>query len=561
MTDQTDTPLDDSEPAEKGEPGLLTVVGASAAGTAFEWYDFFIFGSLTAVIARHFYADVDETTGYILALLTFGVGFVVRPLGALVFGWFGDRTGRKATFLVTITLMGVATVAIGILPDYEQIGILAPILLIFLRILQGFALGGEYGGAVIYVAEHAPAKSRGFLTGWIQTTAALGLIGALTVILATRAIVGTEAFNEWGWRIPFVLSAGLLTVSLWIRLKLNESPTFKRMEAEGGARRAPFRESFLTWKNGKFVLLALFGIMIAQGAVWYCGYFYSRFFMERILKVEVATVDMIMLALTVVSAFLYVFFGWLSDRMGRKPVMLFGMILALIAFFPGFHALTRAANPALAEAQASSPVSVIADPATCALQFDPVGKAAFASSCDLAKSVLSSAGVPYTNVAAAPGTVATVRIGEISIASVEGEGLPAAELTTVKAGVETRIKAALTTAGYPDRADPDRIDLPMIFGILMVFIVAATALYGPQAAALVELFPTRVRYTAMSLPYHVGTGWVGGLLPAASFALVAWSGSIYFGLWYSVAFTAVAAVVALLFLPETKGRDLDTIGD
>ena len=546
---------------DAGEPGLKTVVAASAAGTAFEWYDFFIFGSLTAVIASHFYADVGEATGYILALLTFGVGFVVRPLGALVFGWFGDRTGRKKTFLVTITLMGVATVGIGLLPDYNQIGIAAPILLILLRILQGFALGGEYGGAVIYVAEHSPAPKRGYLTGWIQTTAALGLIGALTVILTTRAIVGETAFNEWGWRIPFVLSIFLLIVSLWIRLKLNESPAFRKMEAEGGTRRAPFRESFLQWKNAKFVLLALFGIMIAQGAVWYCGYFYSRFFMERVLKVEVATVDMIMLALTVVSAFLYVFFGWLSDKVGRKPVMLFGMILALVAFFPGFQALTRAANPALAEAQASAPVTVIADPATCALQFDPVGKTAFASSCDIAKTVLSNAGVSYVNVAAAPGSVATVRIGETAIASVEGEGLSPDGLKTAKAGVDTRIKAALTAAGYPDRADPDRIDLPMIFAILMVFIVAATALYGPQAAALVELFPTRVRYTAMSLPYHVGTGWVGGLLPAASFALVAWSGNIYFGLWYAVAFTALAAVVALLFLPETRGRDLETIGD
>ena len=556
MTDQAATPPS----SEKGEPGLKTVVGASAAGTAFEWYDFFIFGSLTTVIAKHFYADVGEATGYILALLTFGVGFVVRPLGALVFGWFGDRTGRKKTFLVTITLMGAATVGIGLLPDYDAIGIAAPILLIFLRILQGFALGGEYGGAVIYVAEHSPAPRRGYLTGWIQTTAALGLIGALSVILTTRAIVGEDAFNDWGWRIPFLLSLFLLIISLWIRLKLNESPAFRRMEAEGGARRAPFRESFLEWKNLKFVLLALFGTMIAQGAVWYCGYFYSRFFMERILKVEVSTVDQIMLALTVVSAFLYVFFGWLSDKVGRKPVMLFGMILALVAFFPGFQALTRAANPALAEAQASSPVTVIADPATCALQFDPVGKAAFASSCDLAKTVLSNAGVSYDNVAAAPGSLARVRIGEVEVTSVEGGSLAPAELTAAKAEVEGRIKAALSAAGYPERADPARVDVPMVFAILMIFIVAATALYGPQAAALVELFPTRVRYTAMSLPYNVGTGWVGGLLPATSFALVAASGNIYFGLWYAAVFTGIAVLVTFFLMPETRGRNLDTIG-
>jgi len=555
MTD--DATLTAREP--RPGPGLKTVVTASAAGTAFEWYDFFIFGSLAGVIASHFYAEVSEATGYILALLTFGVGFVVRPLGALVFGWFGDRTGRKTTFLVTITLMGLATVAIGLLPDYGDIGVAAPILLILMRVLQGFALGGEYGGAAIYVAEHAPEGKRGFLTGWIQTTAALGLIGALSVILLTRKIVGTEAFDEWGWRIPFLLSALLLGLSLWIRMRLDESPAYRRMEAEGGERRAPYREAFLTWKNGRFVLLALFGIMIAQGAVWYCGYFYSRFFMERILKVEVATVDMLMLWLTVASAGLYVFFGWLSDRVGRKPVMLFGMILALVAFFPGFHALTKAANPALAEAQASAPVTVVADPASCALQFDPVGKAAFASSCDIAKSVLSNAGVSYANVEALPGSVAMVRVGAAEVASVEGEALSPAALKAARADVETRIKAALTAAGYPDKADPARMNLPLMFAILMVFIVAATALYGPQAAALVELFPTRVRYTAMSLPYNIGTGWVGGLLPAASFALVAASGNIYFGLWYSVAFTLVAVVVSLIWLPETRGRDLNAI--
>jgi MFS family permease len=551
----SDTTADGAKPG----PGLRTVVTASAAGTAFEWYDFFVFGSLTTIIARHFFADAGETVAYIMALLTFGLGFVVRPLGALVFGWFGDRTGRKTTFLVTITLMGLATVAIGLLPDYGQIGLAAPILLLIMRMLQGFALGGEYGGAAIYVAEHSPVKKRGLLTGWIQTTAAMGLIGALTVILVTRQIVGVEAFDEWGWRIPFILSALLLAVSLWIRLRLNESPAYQRMEAEGGERRAPYREAFFQWGNGRFVLIALFGIMIAQGAVWYCGYFYTRFFMERVLKVDTNTVDQLVLAVTVASAGLYVFFGWLSDRLGRKPVMLFGMILALITFFPGFHALTKAANPALAEAQASAPVTVIADPATCALQFDPIGKAAFSSSCDIAKSVLSNAGVSYANAPALPGSGATVRIGGTEVASVEGSGLGAADLKAARADVETRIKAALVAAGYPDKADPARVNMPLVFVILMIFMVAATALYGPQAAALVELFPTRVRYTAMSLPYNIGTGWVGGLLPAASFALVAWSGNIYFGLWYSVAFTVVAVIVSLLWLPETKGRDLDTI--
>lgn len=540
-------------------PGLKTVVGASAAGTAFEWYDFFVFGSLATVIARHFFADAGETVSYIMALLTFGLGFVVRPLGALVFGWFGDRTGRKTTFLVTITLMGVATVAIGLLPDYGTIGIAAPILLLIMRMLQGFALGGEYGGAAIYVAEHAPVKKRGLLTGWIQTTAAMGLIGALAVILTTRAIVGTEAFDEWGWRIPFLLSALLLAVSLWIRLKLNESPAYQRMEAEAGENRAPYREAFFQWGNGRFVLIALFGIMIAQGAVWYCGYFYTRFFMEKVLKVDTNTVDQLVLMVTVASAFLYIFFGWLSDKVGRKPVMLFGMILALIAFFPGFHALTRAANPALAEAQAASPVTVVADPADCNLLFDPIGKAIFSSSCDLARIALSNAGIPYETVDAPAGATAAIRVGGAEVAAFDGAGLDAAALKARRTDLETRARTALEAAGYPTRADPARINMPLTFAILMVFMVAACALYGPQAAALVELFPTRVRYTAMSLPYNIGTGWVGGLLPAASFALVAASGNIYFGLWYAVAFTVVAVVVSLIWLPETKGRDLDTI--
>jgi MFS family permease len=397
----------------------------------------------------------------------------------------------------------------------------------------------------------------------VQTSASFGLFAALGVILLTRMWVGQAfgptAFDAWGWRLPFLLSALLLIVSLWIRLRLNESPAYRRMEAEGGERRAPYREAFATWRNGRWVLVALVGVMFAQGAVWYAGYFYTRFFMERVLKVDTNTVDQLILMVTVASAFLYIFFGWLSDRLGRKPVMLFGMILALIAFFPGFHALTRAANPALAEAQARSPVVVVADPATCAVQFDPVGKAAFSSACDIAKNVLSNAGVNYANVAAPAGSVAMVRVGGVEVASVDGAGLDKSALKAARTEVEGRVKAALSQAGYPDRADPARMNMPLVFAILMIFMIAATALYGPQAAALVELFPTRVRYTAMSLPYNIGTGWVGGLLPAASFALVAWSGNIYFGLWYSVGFTALSVIVALLWLPETKGRDLNTI--
>ena len=379
------------------------------------------------------------------------------------------------------------------------------------------------------------------------------------MILGVRAILGAEAFDEWGWRIPFLISALLLAISLWIRLKLNESPAFQRMEAEQPTVRAPYRESFGTWRNLRLVLVALFGIMIAQGAVWYCGYFYTRFFMERVLKVETATVDALILAITVTSAFLYVFFGWLSDRVGRKPVMLFGMILALVSFFPGFKLLTSAANPVLAEAQATSPVVVVADPAACSVQFDPVGRTAFTSSCDIAKNVLSNAGVPYSNEAAPAGSVAQVRVGQEVIASVEGSALSGEALAAARADVQARITAALAGHGYPTAADPAQVNIPVVFGVLFVFIVAATALYGPQAAALVELFPTRIRYTAMSLPYNIGTGWVGGLLPAASFALVAWSGDIYFGLWYAVAFTLVAVVISIFFLPETRGRDLDAI--
>lgn len=557
--------MSDQGAKELKEPGLATVVGASAAGTAFEWYDFFIFGSLATVIAKHFYSNVSDATGFILALATFAIGFLTRPIGALVFGMFGDVKGRKGAFLVTITLMGLATVAIGLLPGYDTIGIAAPIILLILRVIQGFALGGEYGGAAIYVAEHAPDNKRGFLTSWIQTSAALGLIGALLVILACRTVLGPEAFDAWGWRIPFVLSALLLIMSLWIRMKLGESPAFRRMEAESSTHpRAPFSETFGKWRNLKTVLLVLFGVMIAQGAVWYCAFFYSQFFMQKILKLDEAIVLQLMVGATAVSTVLYVFFGWLSDRVGRKPVMLFGMILAVACFVPAFgtsafHYMTRAGNPALADAQASAPVTVTADPADCALQFDPVGKATFASSCDIAKSYLTNAGVSYDNRAGAPGSIATVSIGETVITSRDGTGQAKDALKATRAAVEGELSAALTAAGYPAKADPARVDMGAMFAIMLVFVVAATALYGPQAAALVELFPTRVRYTGMGVPYNIGTGWVGGLLPTVSFAIMAATGNIYAGLWYPVAFTALAIAVAFFFLPETKGRDLDNI--
>lgn len=543
------------------EPSMRTVVGASAAGTAFEWYDFFVFGSLTQVISKTFFSGLPETAGYIAALALFGAGFAFRPLGALVFGRIGDQTGRKGAFLVTVTLMGAATVAIGLLPSYATAGLIAPILLILMRILQGFALGGEYGGAAIYVAEHAHGNARGRSTSWVQTSAAFGLFAALMVILATRVIVGRyfgpEAFDAWGWRIPFLFSAGLLAVSIFMRLKLSESPAFAKMKAEGETSKAPFRESFGQWPNLKLVLIAFFALMCAQGAVWYTAFFYVQTFLEKFLKVEPATINMLMVAATAVSAVGYVAFGALSDRIGRKPVMLAGMSLMLVAYFPGFHMLSQTLNPALAEAVERTPVVVVAAPSDCSVQFDPIGKKSFLSACDIAKSSLANAGVSYRNQAAPEGSLAEVRVGDAVVQSVDARSLSKQDAHAAKAGVEARIKAALAAAGYPPKADPARMNLLGAFGVLVVFVIAATALYGPMAAALVELFPTRIRYTAMSLPYHVGTGWVGGFVPFSAFAIVAAVGDIYAGLWYPLAFTAISVVSCLLFLPETKGRRLD----
>ena len=545
-------------------PGLVTVIAASAMGTAFEWYDFFVFGNLATLIAKHFYAGVNEVTGFILALATFALGFFVRPLGALVFGLFGDSRGRKTAFLITITAMGLATVAIGLLPDYREIGMAAPLALLSLRMVQGFALGGEYGGAAIYVAEHAGARHRGYATSWVQTSAAIGLLGALGVILASRTVLGSTRFDDWGWRIPFVASALLLAISLWVRVRLHESPAFSRMAAEAKGRRAPFGETFLRWRGLKVVLLVLFGITIAQGAVWYAAYFYSQFFMQKILKIDDNTVSAALAGAVAVSAVLYVFFGWLSDRIGRKPVMLFGMALALVAFVPStgysaFHFLTRYGNPALAQAQATAPVTVTADPADCALQFDPVGKSRFTSSCDIAKAYLTNAGVSYRNVAAPPGTTAQISVGHVVVASQDAQRLDAAGQMRIRGVVERQLGAALKAAGYPARADPRRIDFPNLLLVMLLLTVAATALYGPQAAALVELFPTRVRYTGMGVPYNIGVGWVGGFLPAAAFAIMAATGNIYSGLWYAVGFTALAFVVCLFLVPETRGRDLEAI--
>jgi MFS family permease len=543
------------------QASLRTVVAASAAGTAFEWYDFFVFGSLTQVISKTFFSGLNDTAGYVAALALFGAGFAFRPIGALVFGRVGDQVGRKGTFLITVVLMGAATVAIGLLPTYAQVGLWAPGLLVLMRILQGFALGGEYGGAAIYVAEHAPPGARGRATSWVQTSAAFGLFGALLVILATRlavgALAGPGAFDAWGWRIPFLVSAGLLAISIWMRLKLSESPSFARMKAAGEGSKAPYAEAFGQWKNLKIVLLALAAVMSAQGAVWYTAFFYVQTFMEKFLKVPPETINTLMMAATAASAVLYVVFGWLSDKIGRKVVMLFGMTLMLVAYFPGFHGLAQTLNPALAEAQARAPVVVVADPADCSLQFDPVGKATFVSSCDIAKSVLANAGVSYENRAAPAGARAQVLLGGVAVESADARGLPKAAVKTARGDVEKRIKAGLAAAGYPAKADPARMNLAGAFGVLLVFVVAATALFGPIASTLVELFPTRIRYTAMSLPYHIGTGWIGGFVPFTAFAIVAATGNIYSGLWYPFAFTLLSVVTCLLFLPETRHRSLD----
>jgi MFS family permease len=543
------------EPKQQPWP-MKRVVAASSAGTAFEWYDFFIFGSLATTIQKVFFAGLDPTAGLVAALGLFAAGFAFRPLGAIIFGVIGDRVGRKGAFLATVTLMGGATFLIGLLPTYQSAGILSPILLILLRICQGIALGGEYGGAAIYVAEHAPNNRRGMMTGWIQITASLGLIAGLLVILGTRTALGDDGFLAWGWRIPFLVSVVLLAISVWMRLKLSESPAFAKLKAEGEVTKAPLRESFAEWKNMKRVLIAFFGIMCAQGAVWYLTFFYVQVFLTRSLGVPEATKDMLVLAVTVASAPLYVFFGWLSDRIGRKPVMLGGMVLALLAYSPGFHGIAAAANPALAEAHKRKPVEVFADPATCAVQFDPIGTRRFDTSCDIAKSLLASTGISYKQRPyVGERTVIAVGVQQVEIQ--DGHGLDAAGLKALKEATAKEVKAALAAEGYPDKADTAAMNQPVIFFWLMVFAVAATALYGPQAAALVEMFPTRIRYTAMSLPYHVGTGWIGGFLPVTSFAIVAITGNIYASLWYPAFFTAVSVVVALAFIRETKGKRLE----
>ncbi|MGA5585386.1 MFS transporter [Pseudomonas siliginis] len=532
------------------------VIFASSLGTVFEWYDFYLYGSLAAIIAKHFFAGVNETTAFIFALLAFAAGFAVRPFGAIVFGRLGDMIGRKHTFLITIVIMGVSTAIVGLLPGYATIGVAAPVILITLRLLQGLALGGEYGGAATYVAEHAPRNRRGFFTSWIQTTATLGLFMSLLVILACRTALGNEAFEAWGWRIPFLLSIILLAVSVYIRLQLSESPVFQKMKDEGKASKAPLTESFARWDNLKVVIMSLLGGTAGQAVVWYTGQFYALFFLLQTLKIDAQTANLLIAGSLLIGTPFFVIFGSLSDRIGRKPIIMAGCLLAALTYFPIFHALTQYGNPDVFVAQEKNPVKVIANPDQCSFQFDPVGKARFTSSCDLAKTLLAKRAIPYENVAAEPNTVAQVRIGDRVVESFEGSALPAADFKARNDAFTANLGAALKEAGYPEKADPAKINYPMMLLLLTVLVIYVTMVYGPIAAWLVELFPTRIRYTSMSLPYHIGNGWFGGFLPTVAFAMVAATGDIYYGLWYPIVIAVATAILGTFFLPETKDRDI-----
>ncbi|MBW8770780.1 MAG: MFS transporter [Gemmatimonadetes bacterium] len=548
------------------------VIFASSLGTVFEWYDFYLYGSLAAIISKQFFSLVNPTAAFIFALLAFAAGFAVRPFGALVFGRLGDLVGRKYTFLVTILIMGMSTFIVGVLPSYARIGIAAPVILILLRLLQGLALGGEYGGAATYVAEHAPDGKRGAYTSWIQTTATLGLFLSLLVILGCRLWLGTEKFEAWGWRIPFLVSLVLLGVSVWIRLKLNESPLFQAMKAEGKSSKAPLRESFAHWPNAKYVLIALFGLTAGQAVVWYTGQFYTLFFLTQTLKVDPQTANLLIAASLLLATPFFLVFGALSDRIGRKPIIMAGLLLAAVTYFPIFRAITHYANPALAAAQERAPVTVTADKSTCSVQFNPVGTSKFTSPCDVAKAALVKRGVPYSNSgfvnavdagnpnpASGPTREAGITVGTTLIRSYDAT---APDAKKQGAAFDKSLDGALKTAGYPAKAAPEQINKPMVTLLLWILVIYVTMVYGPIAAMLVELFPTRIRYTSMSLPYHIGNGWFGGFLPPIAFAIVAATGSIYSGLWYPIVVAVITLVIGLLFVHETKDVDIghETLG-
>ncbi|UST67253.1 MFS transporter [Pseudomonas moraviensis] len=532
-------PLDAAGSAETSN-ATQKVIFASSLGTVFEWYDFFLYGALAAVISKQFFAGVNDTTAFIFALMAFAAGFIVRPFGALVFGRLGDMIGRKYTFLATIILMGVATFCVGLLPTYASIGIAAPIILVVLRMLQGLALGGEYGGAATYVAEHAPIGKRGFHTSWIQSTATLGLLLSLLVVLGCRYFTGDQ-FEVWGWRIPFLLSIVLLGISTWIRLSLHESPAYLKMKEEGKTSKAPIRESFGKWENLKVVLIALFSINAGQAVTFYAAQFYVLFFLTQFLKMDPAVANSLLIISVVIGAPFFIFFGWLSDKVGRKPVLMLGLLLATALYFPIFKSLAHYANPAIDLASRQAPITVLADPATCTFQFDPVGKAKFDSPCDKVKTFLVKQGLPYTSVAAPAGSAVQVSVGDVKLDGFD----------------EAALRGAITLGGYPQQADMQQINKPMIVALIVALIIISAMCYGPLAALMVELFPTRIRYTSMSLPYHVGNGWFGGFLPTVSFALVVYTGDIFYGLWYPVLITGVSLVVGMICLRETKNIDLD----
>ena len=538
-------------------PEERKVIFASSLGTVFEWYDFYLYGSLAAIIAKQFFAGTDPNTAFIFALLAFAAGFLVRPFGAIVFGRLGDMVGRKYTFLVTIVLMGVSTFIVGLLPNYASIGIAAPIILITLRILQGLALGGEYGGAATYVAEHAPDHKRGAFTAWIQTTATLGLFLSLLVILGTRTAIGEEQFADWGWRIPFLVSVFLLGISVWIRLSMNESPAFQRMKEEGKISKAPISEAFGQWKNLKIVLLALVGLTAGQAVVWYTGQFYALFFLTQTLKVDGPTANILIAASLLIGTPFFIVFGSWSDKIGRKKIIMAGCLLAALTYFPLFKALTHYANPALEAAQTNAPVVVVADPAECQFQFNPTGTKKFTSSCDIAKAKLAAASVNYKNEAAPAGTTAVIKVGDKELTSYSAVGLPKEEATAKDKQFTEQLKALIGEAGYPAKADPAQVNKPMVLVILVILVLYVTMVYGPIAAMLVEMFPTRIRYTSMSLPYHIGNGWFGGLLPTTAFALVAYQGDIYYGLWYPIVIALFTFVIGTLFVRETKDNDIN----
>ncbi|MFK3773137.1 MFS transporter [Pseudomonas xanthosomatis] len=517
------------------------IIFASSLGTVFEWYDFFLYGALAAVISKQFFAGVNDTTAFIFALMAFAAGFLVRPFGALVFGRLGDMIGRKYTFLVTIVLMGLSTFAVGLLPTYASIGIAAPIILVVLRMLQGLALGGEYGGAATYVAEHAPHGKRGFHTGFIQSTATLGLLLSLIVVLASRYISGDQ-FETWGWRLPFLLSIFLLAISTWIRMSMHESPAFVKMKAQGKVSKSPIRESFTSWPNLKVVLTALFSINAGQAVTFYTAQFYVLFFMTQMLKMDPAQANTLLIISVVIGAPFFVFFGWLSDRVGRKPILMLGLLLATVCYFPMFKALSHYANPQIDAASRQAPIVVNANPQGCTFQFDPVGKARFDSPCDKVKTFLVKQGLPYSSVSVA-GSDVSVSIGD----------------KTINGFDEAAMRSAIEAAGYPAKADPANVNEFMVVVLIVAMILIATMTYGPLAAVMVELFPTRIRYTSMSLPYHIGNGWFGGFLPTVSFALVVYTGDIFYGLWYPVLITGVSLVVGIFCLKETKDVDIDKV--